>query len=120
MVLPETELEFEMVKTKKQIREEESAINAIYQREANNKMFAEEKTICAFILEGKTFEQWMELDMFPVHDAVMMNRAELSLLKKHCPKSLKRDADSVLVYAKGDVHGNFTEKETYHWYKEVK
>jgi hypothetical protein len=49
-----------------------------------------------------------------------MNRAELSLLLSHSPKSLKRDADSVIVYGKGDIHGNFVEKEKYHWYKEVK
>ena len=120
MVLPDTELEFEMVKTKKQIREEESAINAIYQREANNKMFAEEKTICVFILEGDTLVKWEELDMFPVHSGVLMNRAELSLLLNHSPKSTKRDAESVIVYGKGDVYGNWTEKEKYHWYKEVK
>ena len=118
MVLPETELEFEMVKTKKQIREEESAINAIYQREANNKMFAEEKTIGVLILEGKDFYNYFELNMQTV-SVQMMNRAELSLLIKHCPKSKMKEADSVIIHGKYE-NNVFIGRPKNHWYKEVK
>jgi hypothetical protein len=108
-----------MIKTKKQRAEEESAIQSIYQRESHNKAFAKPKTICVYILEGEDFYRWNELDMCP-RNPTMMNKAELSLLLKNTPKSLKRDADSLIVYGKGDMFGHWSEYPKNHWYKEVK
>lgn len=105
-----------MIKTKKQIDAENSAISSIYQRAADAKSLAKEKTICVFILEGETLVQWEDLDIFPTKSGIMMNKTELSILINNHKKSTKKSANAVIVYGKGNAHGVWTEKEKYHWY----
>ncbi len=108
--------EIKMIKTKKQLREESSIVPSIYQKEADRKLLAEDKTICVFILDEDALNLWDDLDMFP-SKGIMMNRAELSVLLSGCKKSPKRSATKVIVYGQGNACGVWTAKESYHWYK---